>query len=56
MATPTPINNRPAMTFSKVEAIPVRIAPAAATSVKMLTVLRGPQLSASNPDGNCMIA
>jgi len=47
MATPAPINNRPAMTCSKLEAMPVRIAPAAAINVKMLTVLRGPQLSVS---------
>lgn len=55
MATPTPISRRPVMTSSKLEAIPVRMAPAAATSVKMLTVLRGPQLSVSSPEGSCMI-
>lgn len=50
-----PINNLPAVTISKVEAIPVRIAPAAASSMKTLTVLRGPRLSVNSPDGNCMI-
>ncbi len=55
IATPTPIRTLPAMTSRKLDAIPVRIAPTAATKVKMLTVFRGPQLSVSRPEGSCIM-
>jgi len=55
MAAPSPIRRRPSRIISKLVATPHRTAPMARMKVKTPAVFLMPQLSVSNPLGNCII-